>query len=694
MQSVTLNETEGYDQDLQTQTWAPAEPEEQEGGGNPLAGVLRAMRGRWMLAGILGLSLGGGLGTLGFLNGTVLYQSQAILRVYPKDSGILYSSDDSVLKTYSTYIKAETSTVASYEVMERATRSLRALFPVLTEEMRIKDLRGSVEIKRSESLIVLTTTSKDPEFAAAKLETITSAYLALKAERQAQQEDLRGSELARRETDLLARLKDINARMLEVGGEYGTTAINKAHIEKIAQIDALAVRRGEVARTLEGMNSEDNSGGSADMNDEMIMRATLLDRALADLNFELARHKATLATLRQRYTEGSAEIQDKLGQIKIIEEAMSARRQQIQILGQTGALTDQNAGGADAEESRDAIQALLTKVTEELAEARAEARELNARRLELAFLEEERAQTREMLDDTRAALDVIRVESRKDSPGFTELMSHAVVPDEPSEDSSKKLALGGGTLGFMLGFMMVLGAGLTSGRLRWSDGLQKLVDDMPVLSVIRDKGRKGRQSRARAIDRLRTTVQLLPARGGPIEQAKAKRGRCISVLRTAPGMSDGQLSGDLARSFARTGMSVLHVNADPAAASDGARGWRDGLSNGGDFEPRQLDNTLWDLPVGGADAEHLVDPSLSALRRAVAVLIGKYDLVVIDGGSLIESPAGELIASVSDITLADVRRGDRSSRTARALEHLAQRPRHAAGIVFSNALRRDPGLET
>jgi hypothetical protein len=49
--------------------------------------------------------LGAGLGVAGYLSGVQLYQSQAILRVFPQESNILYATgDDSVLKTFDSFV--------------------------------------------------------------------------------------------------------------------------------------------------------------------------------------------------------------------------------------------------------------------------------------------------------------------------------------------------------------------------------------------------------------------------------------------------------------------------------------------------------------------------------------------------------------------------------------------------------------
>ena len=92
---------------------------------SPLAGVTRLMRGRWMLLGCLSGVLAPALAVAGFMTGTKMYASQAILRVYPQQTSILYEQgDDSVLKTFDSFVKAETTYVASAPVMDRATETL------------------------------------------------------------------------------------------------------------------------------------------------------------------------------------------------------------------------------------------------------------------------------------------------------------------------------------------------------------------------------------------------------------------------------------------------------------------------------------------------------------------------------------------------------------------------------------------
>jgi hypothetical protein len=126
----------------------------------------------------------------------------------------------------------------------------------------------------------------------------------------------------------------------------------------------------------------------------------------------------------------------------VIEQALADRREQIRILGQTGALTDAPAGRR-RQQHRGNPQPLRPHLEGQLAAARLEARDLNRRRIELDRIEREIEESEDLLEETRRALEVIRLESGRALPGYTVLMSPPSEPLEPADDSRKMLAAGG-----------------------------------------------------------------------------------------------------------------------------------------------------------------------------------------------------------------------------------------------------------
>ncbi|WP_241427769.1 hypothetical protein [Fertoeibacter niger] len=659
----------------------PAMPEQ-----NPLAGLTRAMRGRWLAAGLAGALLGPALATGGWLSGVRLYESGAILRVFPQESNILYrTGDDSVLKTFDSFVKAETTSVASNPVMDRARSALARDWPTLAADMTTRDLAGSIEVKRNDSLITLNTMSRDTGFAAAKVNAVVAAYLDLQAEAESARSDVRLAELQSREADLLARQADIRRRTLQVGGEYGIDALAKAHVEKIAQIDALAARRAEVEATLAAMRTASGES-SADMSDDEIMRATLLDRALADLNFDRAKREAELSTFLQRYPEDSRQVRDLREQIAVVDRAMAERREQIKVLGQTGALTD--TSGADPEASTAEIAALLEKVTAQLAAARTEARELNSKRAELAALKEEADDVRKLLEETSSALEVIRLEAGRALPGYTAILSPATEPAEPAEDSSKMLAAAGLAGGGVLPFALALVLGLASGRVRHSDALGRFGHLVPVLRVV-----PRRRPAASEPDRLRNALQLHPLRH-PHPPGRTRIVTFARLDRGAP--ADDALA--LARSFAQAGTRVLLIDADLCAQGisrtlglSEAPGWREALL-GQAPAPTVLADGLHVLPAGLDPRTTDSTAGIIAIRRALANLATGRDLILICAQSPSASLMTELLLSASDIGLADVRPEDGKATVAAHILRLDNLPRQGGALVFTRAHAGDPGL--
>jgi uncharacterized protein involved in exopolysaccharide biosynthesis len=650
---------------------------------NPVAGLVRAMRGRWKLAVCGAALLGPAFATAGYFAGVELYSSQAILRVYPQESNILYATgDDSVLKTFDSFVKAETTYVASNPVMERATVTLRAQRPDLAADLKATDLARSIEIKRNDSLIVLTTKSRDAAFVSAKLGAVVAAYLDLKAEADEARTAVRLEELRTREADLVARLAALRASQLEVGGEFGSDAIAKAHVEKIAQIEAIAARKSEVAATLATL--EANAGpSSADMSDQEILRATLLDRGLADLSFERAKKMSELANIRARVAEHMPEVLWKREEIAVIEAAISDRREQIRILGQTGALTDTSAGSAET--SLTEIRALYDKVAEQLDAARADARDLNRRRVELDAISKEVAEAQKLLEETRRAIEVIVVESGRALPGFTALMSPPSEPAEPAEDNRKLLAAAGLAGGGAFALFAALGLGFSERRLRFAETLAPVAHLLPVIQVS-PAGPGDRE----AADRLRNEIQLRPLRAPRL----ARRAPVIAVVRPAPGAS-GDLARALAESHARARMRTLLIDADlgPAVAAEARPGLRDLLADGpGSAAPQETREGFFELPAGRDPSIRDDTVAAPAFRAALDRLAEGFDAVIVSAGSLEDRLAARFVLAAADIAVADLRPSDPRATLSRHVERLDSLPRHGAVAVVRDALPGDPWI--
>jgi uncharacterized protein involved in exopolysaccharide biosynthesis len=655
----------------------------------PLDAVLRAMRARWKPALISGAVLGVFLGTAGFLAGVETYQSQAILRVFPQESNILYATgDDSVLKTFDSFVKAETSYVASHPVMARATETLQAERPDLAAGMRVSDLIGSIHIHRSDSLIVLTTKSREAAFAADKLDAVVRAYLALVHEAEATRSAVRLAELLNRETELAQRVDDLARQLLEIGGEYGVSAIAKAHSEKIAQVDQLAGRLSEIEATIEALSTSQGAA-SADTSDAEIMRATLLDRTMADIGFERAKLLAELAKLRAAYAGRSnprflqAE-QSLIDEIAVIEAALADRREQIRVLGQTGALTDASASGAPT--SLADITVVRDRIAEQLGVAQAEARDLNRRRIELDKVEREMKESSDLLEETRRALEVIRLESGRALPGYAVLMSPPSEPTSPAHDNRKLLAAAGLAGGIALALLSALGLGLCERRLRFAETLAPVAHRVPVVAVSFSGG-----AAPDAADRLRNALQLHPLRMPRL----IDRAPVIAVTRAGTGATSAEATA-LAESHARSRMRTLLIEGDIGGLPNPAAppGWSDLLA-GLPVEPTPVEEqgNLWVLPAGTMLGVGDRTVTAGVVRTAIDRLTRSFDVIILSSGSLSDRLATRFLLSASDVGVLSLHPQDSKAAVLAQIDPLDTLPRNGSVAVMHGALPLDPSLD-
>jgi succinoglycan biosynthesis transport protein ExoP len=657
---------------------------------SPFSALARFLRGRkrWIL--LLTMLISPVLGYLGYINGTITYETQAILRVYPQQSGILYDTgDDSVLKTFEAYVKAETSYVTSILVMQRAFDQLVEKYPELSEEASAQDLTSAIKVRRQGSLIYLSSTAKSGQMVHDMLATVANSYLALRKESDSERSGLRLRELEMREAELLENFEILNERTLKVGGEYGVQSLARAHLDKVAQIDSLVQRRVEVSATLEAMRSNKNS--SADMSDEQIMRATLLDRALADLNFDRAKRQAELEALSLRYRPTAPQVMEKQNQIAIIDQAMAERREQIKVLGQTGALTD-TSNGTD-EVNIEEIQQLLEKVAEQVERAREEARDLNAKRIELRFLAEERDELRDLLDETRRALEVLRLESDNALPGLSVLMSPPVVPTKPADDTAKIQSAAGVAAGFFLALLIVIIVTTFKRTIRFSDDLWRVQHLVKNLRVVSRRDTNKTQRLGSQMERLRNDIMLMPARAMPV----AGRARVISVISTGRGRSS-DVSHELAVSFAKARLNTILVDADLVdnrltnhLKLRDEPGWSDVL-NGTVPDLVQNNDGLLILPGGSEKLRDDSSVAIPAVRWAILALVDQADVLIINAGNVRESLSAELLLSSSDLGIAVVSRGDKVKGLDDSLLRLDELPRNGGASIFVNARSGDPGL--
>jgi uncharacterized protein involved in exopolysaccharide biosynthesis len=657
---------------------------------NPLTFVKRTFRGRIPLTAVLALVTGALFGCLGYFGGSPLFESYGLIRLAAKEPKILYADqDDARLRLFDAFVAGEVTYLRSRPVLERALAILREGDKAhLATSIDAEDFAKSVLVKREKGLIHLAGQSSDAEIAASTVNAVIDAYQALSREQSDSRQQIRVEELQSRESELLDRLRQINVRLLEVGGEYGTQSIAKAHLRKVAQLEDLEQRLSELRGTI-GQQEAAGSMADLDTGDGEIKRATLLDRAMADMTFERVKKAAILETLRLRYQSNHAKIRRATAELAVIDNAIEQRRTQIATLGKTGALTAGNDKGS--EKSILELKSLLDKLTMRRDEFRTEARALNSKLVELTFLQEERREMRLMLDETRRALERVLVEGRNSLPGSIEIKARGGVPLRPVHDKRKKFAAAGAFVGAGAALGLVILLALVSSRCRFSDELEPYSAMTPLLGVVPESVSDTSNQFDEAVHRLRNELSLSFEKGSNV----------IAVTNAESGSGASAIAWALARSFALAQLRTAIIDGDITNRSlsirhglDDTPGFSD-LADSGDVSSIETfiqEDNLTIVSAGTPIESGEAGLSWPRAVKAVELLRSQFEVVIIDAGSMDRHLAAQLHAAAADRLLLVVGSGLPSSSISQAVSTSSRMCPGNSFIIFNRAKFTDPGL--
>jgi len=450
---------------------------------NPLTVLIQILRGRVFLTMSASMVLAVVVGLVAFLAIKPMYQSTGVVQVRANKSGILYQdNDDSRLRLFDAFVASEASYLESRPVLERAltAKSLVKLdWAPSTENFNL--LRHALEVKSKGGLITLSCEHATPKVASAMVNAVLDAYQELHVERSRREDSVRERQLEFREKELLHRLSELEDIIREVGQEYSVQTMASAHVRKIAQIQEVDDRINELSNSV-AQREATIAATELDVGDSELKRLVVLDQAMADLTFERAKRVALLASLPATLASNHPAVyQRKLG-VESLDAAIEDRRAQIATLGTSGALTKSGDNGSS--DSLEALRTLLTRLQGRFSELRGEARELNSRLIQLEFSKSEHAYAQELLEETRLALEKVRVESQNTLPGTIDVRVRGSVPTQPASDKRRPIAAAGACGGGLMGLLGIAGYGFVRRRIRYTEELQCLLPANEVIGAL------------------------------------------------------------------------------------------------------------------------------------------------------------------------------------------------------------------
>jgi uncharacterized protein involved in exopolysaccharide biosynthesis/Mrp family chromosome partitioning ATPase len=635
--------------------------------------LIRALRGRSIPAAMLGTCIGLVCALMLLVSVKPLYQSQGLMRIVAREAKILYTdSDDVRLRLFDSFVAAEVNYLGSRPVLERTLARLQSE-AVLDSQASIADLAGTFQVTSQKGLVTINGRAADGRKAAAIVNGILESYADLRIEQAEGQQTFRTRELSSRETSLLGKLKSIDGEILNVGQEYGQDAIAKAHVTKINQIDEI---NGRIDELLTTVNQLETLGYAmdADTGDIEIKRSMLLDNSMASMTYDRAKKAAEASSLAKRYRADHPKVIAANTEIAVLDKAIEDRRNQISMLGRTGALTQ---GEKKEKQSLDELRALLSKLQERKQSLESEARDLISRIVRLGYLKEERAQTRTNLDETRRVLEEVRVESRNDSPGIAEVVSRGSVPDRPFEDKRKAMVGVGFAGGLGMGFGLVALWGLFRPTMRSEADLAAL-GRMVV-------GAGSLESPGDSVHGLRNSLHVALARQ-PSDQ-----GRVVGVIGAGREQGATTLALSLAHSFRSAGSKTAMVDANlrnPALTAllgaENEPGLADWIGAArADRLPLCEADGLFLLPAGSEPigSEQTLGPR--DVATMIDALSAAHDIVIADCGAANHMLASTLFAARCELVVLVLRRGTLLHEARSAVAAILATSRRQILVVFT-----------
>lgn len=675
---------------------------------NPLAFVHRRMRGRYKYAIPLALALGAIGAVAGYFVMKPKYESRGTVYVAPTGQRILFETEQNqMLPMYESFVNAQAEFLQSSRVLRRAAEDPDLLAAGgLRGQAGVVDLQKSISVLRARGGQTVNVIAEDVDArrAQAKVNAVLKVYDELYGEVAATQDTAREQEvqqLVNRYANELQALRESEARIAMVQG--GLEFMERWHASKQAQVEQLNQMIDGIEirlQTWDQAAAPNPDGTPADnplLDPEAInLRIASTDGAMNEL---LSRRRALrnqLNDLLQRFGDKHRDVRRTRDALNTVEVAIAERRDLMTNAAPAAEASDPSLlldlppnqmTRAQLVMSRDMYQALQKEAQREMAEIATRINNARQNRENQRLVEDN-------LNKARERLEALRVEKSQGRGGRVSIAQQGDLPYAPTKDRRVALAAMGGLGGAGAGFAIVFLLTFLDRTFRFTDEIEKIGLDAPLLGALPELGHADPEQEeiaALSVHHLRNMVLLHPPADDPDPKV---------YTITSAGAGDGKtsLSLSLGMSFAASGMHTLLLDADllgrgltRSLQMDGVPGLAEALERdgvGGSIQETSFTN-LWAMPAGrdGAiEPERLNKRDLARITNAVRE---RFDIVLIDTGPLLGSLEANLVAGLSDAVVLVVSRGQDSKLVNACIQRLRRIGVHCSGIVFNRAEVQD-----
>jgi polysaccharide biosynthesis transport protein len=562
---------------------------------NPLQVLHQLLRGRYILAIVLALGLGAGLGYLGYTIPKPVYRSSGMIRIRPFTSRILYSNErNEMMPMFDAFVDSQVLLMRSQRVTDLAMQSdeWRALKRGSSPE-EASDFVRSLDVSRSEGseIVQVSFTDLNPTAAVVGAKSVIEAYEKIYGESDVGADSRTMQVLEDRRTALTNEIKGYTDRIQMIATEFGSDALEAVYNHKVENLEKvesewheaqLAVTRLQPAATQPGATTQAGStaqqaiAGSAVTQPALAaattQKATAAATQPAALTVEeIARQDQTM----QNYVSKRRSQQDEIDGMLAL--GLTEKAQRVQHA--KSALATINKEIAEYAKSyvpppsvAAAVAATRTMSPEEIMEEakakearvhllydedRTEALDLGRKWLQIKALRESSDESKQKLEDTKSRIEQLNLES--EGSGRISAVSTGDRPGLPWKDDRKKFGAAGGMAGCLVGLGLTLLLGLADRRLKHSGdttvrGL-RTVNMLGVLPHMPEDilDEKGAAFAAHCVHGIRASLQV---DGG------AGRSMAYAITSAAAGDGKTSLVTALGMSFAASGTKTLLIDCD------------------------------------------------------------------------------------------------------------------------------------
>ncbi len=665
---------------------------------SPIEMVRDRLAGRWMIACILGVVLGGIGAFLAWNLTPVMYRSSGLLIASSNRAIVvkMLQDDGSNAKSHQSYLKTQVSLVTSDDVVSRALDSdqlqdlqrTRGYYPLYTSIKR----NLTSENPKGTELIEVIYQDRDPESAKTVTNAIMNAYMEIHGndksvaisdtKKQIRDERMkirsRINNLRRQQQELVTNSNNVVA---DVSGLIAAKSEEcAAYNGMIEQIDETLAKIEERQRRL----GEELTGDAIpDPTDQELM---VFEPRINGLQVDLEQQEIKLATLRSRLGREHRIIRNLSSQI----EATKATLESVKL----DAANRWKSGPVGKEKSFRNQTELRQKISEKLDSRRKDMRDLQNFQNEYDSLQREI----ESNEADGAVLDERLTSLEREEPNIQDQVKIGQVatkPESPDRDRRGAIAFGafGGAVVLVLGVFFLIGS--VDQRTFAIRQLKMDQGQFHCLGVVPDTSRASMEP-----ELLNIGMNCVHKLRNKIESIRFRQDSGYIMLISSPFQGDGKttLVQLLGHSYAAAGFKTCIVDCDFVGRSLShslnmldRRGLKEIIKEGEiDEKLVELDrDNLCLIPIG---LDEVVTPEMmqmDVVENLFEELRDKFDFVIIDTGPLSGSIESMPIAGNVDGVILALRKGRSRVPLKRCVRDLHDLNAPYLGVVLNYADKSD-----